>query len=114
MKIQHACDVPARSVDIDGAEDVKIRLLIHEQEGAPHFYMRQFTVAPGGYTARHSHAWEHEIYVLAGSGTAFTPEGEKPMTVGQCIYVAPGEEHQFRNTGSVPLEFLCLVPAHAS
>jgi oxalate decarboxylase/phosphoglucose isomerase-like protein (cupin superfamily) len=26
------------------------------------------------------------------------------------VYVKPDEVHQFRNTGSKPLKFLCLIP----
>ncbi len=110
MRIKVADDVPAEAVEMDGAEGVSIRLLIHEAEGAPTFHMRQFDVAPGGHTPRHAHAWEHEVYVLAGTGEAVTPEGAKPIAAGQCIYVAPGDDHQFRNTGDGKLKFLCLVP----
>jgi len=110
MKIRKADDVPAEPVRAEGAKDVEIRLLIHEAEGAPNFYMRQFTVAPGGQTPEHTHAWEHEVYVLAGEGTAVTPDGERPVAVGDCVYVAPGDNHQFRNTGAAEMKFLCLVP----
>jgi len=110
MIIRKADDVPAEAVEIPGAEGVQIRLLIHDAEGAPNFYMRQFTIAPGGNTPEHTHDWEHEVYVLAGTGTALTPDGDRPVSAGDCIYVAPGDRHQFRNTGAEVLTFLCLVP----
>lgn len=110
MKIKVADEVPARPVDIEGAEGVEIRLLVHKDEQAPNFFMRQFDVAPSGHTPLHSHAWEHECYILSGQGMVQTPEGEKPVKAGDCLFVAPGDEHQFRNTGSEPLKFLCLVP----
>lgn len=110
MKIKVAEDVPARDVDLEGAEGVQIRLLVHKDEAAPNFYMRQFDVAPAGHTPLHSHAWEHECYILAGEGTVETPEGEKPVKAGDCLYIAPEDRHQFRNTGNEPLKFLCLVP----
>ena len=110
MLIRPADDVPAETVTMDGAVDVQIRLLIHEAQGAPNFYMRQFNIAPGGQTPQHSHAWEHEVYILAGRGTAVTPEGEKPLAAGDCVYVAPNDNHQFRNTAAEELTFLCLVP----
>jgi mannose-6-phosphate isomerase-like protein (cupin superfamily) len=50
------------------------------------------------------------VYILRGRGTAVTPEGDRPIQTGDAIYVAPGDEHQFQNTGAEPLEFLCLVP----
>ncbi|HUT01200.1 MAG TPA: cupin domain-containing protein [Phycisphaerae bacterium] len=110
MEIKRADDVPAETVEMQGAEGVRIRLLIHEAQGAPSFFMRQFTVAPGGRTPEHTHAWEHEVYILAGRGTAVTPDGEKPFAAGDCVYVAPHDNHQFRNTGPDELKFLCLIP----
>ncbi len=110
MKIKIAEEVPAEAVDMDGAEGVKIRLLIHDAEQAPHFYMRQFIVAPGGCTPRHTHAWEHEVYVLSGAGTIVTAEGEIPLRPGHAVYVAPDDDHQFRNAGDEDLTFLCLIP----
>ena len=110
MKIKVAEEVPAQAVDVDGAEGVQIRLLIHEAEGAPNFHMRQFSVAPGGHTPRHTHPWEHEVYVLAGSGEVVSADGATPLSPGKCVYVAPDEVHQFRNTGDGELEFLCLIP----
>ena len=110
MLIRKADDVEARPVEMDGARDATIRLLIHEAEGAPNFYMRQFDIAPGGHTPRHTHDWEHETYVLAGSGTVVTPDGERPIAAGDCLLVAPDDDHQFRNTGDEVLKILCLVP----
>ena len=110
MKIRKADRVPAEPVTTEGAHGVHIRLLIARSEAAPNFYMRQFDVAPGGHTPRHSHHWEHEMYVLAGEGTAETPDGPRPVAAGDCVYVPPGEEHQFRNTGHRVLKLLCLVP----
>ena len=110
MKVKHAEQVPAEPVAIEGATGVRMRLLIHQAEGAPNFYMRQFLLAPGGCTPSHSHAWEHEVYVLSGAGEVVSPEGPTPVGPGDCLYVAPMELHQFRNTGQAELRFLCLVP----
>ena len=113
MTVKRADDVPARPVEIDGAVGVEIRLLIHEADDAPNFYMRQFDVAPGGCTPLHQHAWEHEVYVLAGAGVAVGPDGDCPVAAGDCVFVAGGDRHQFRNTGEATLKFLCLVPKTA-
>ncbi len=110
MKICKADDVASAPVKLEGARDVDIRLLIHEDDGAPNFYMRQFNVAPGGHTPRHTHDWEHEVYFLAGDGAIVTADGEKPVTTGDVAYIAPNELHRIRNTGQGELKFLCLVP----
>jgi quercetin dioxygenase-like cupin family protein len=110
MIVKKADDVPARPADMEGARDVSMALLIHDADGAPNFYMRQFTVAPGGHTPMHTHDWEHEVYVLAGSGQAVRGDEPNAIAAGDCVFVPPGEMHQFVNTAQVEMKFLCLVP----
>jgi len=113
MIIRKADDVAADPVEMAGAAGVKIRLLVQEADGARNFFMRQFTLDPGGHTPRHTHEWEHECYILAGEGVVMTPDGEKPVSAGDCLFVGPDDVHQFRNTGGGELKFLCLVPKSA-
>ena len=110
MKICKADGVASAPVEIEGARGVEIRLLIHEDDGAPNFYMRQFDVAPGGHTPSHTHDWEHEVYFLAGDGAIVTADGDQPVTAGDVAYIAPGELHRIKNTGPAELKFICLVP----
>ncbi len=91
-------------------QGVEKRVLIGAADRAPLFVMRHFTVAPGGYTPEHAHAWEHEVYVLAGRGRAHGQGGAQDVGPGDFIFVPPMDVHQFRNTGDVPLEFICVVP----
>jgi quercetin dioxygenase-like cupin family protein len=91
-----------------------VRWLIGERQGAPNFAMRQFEIAPGGHTPRHQHDYEHEIYVLEGSGAAVEGDRLHPLQAGDVVYVSPGDIHQFRNTGDVPLKMLCLIPNSAT
>jgi quercetin dioxygenase-like cupin family protein len=72
--------------------------------------MRQFEVAPGGNTPQHFHGYEHEVFILEGEGVVLDSRGEHRLSPGVAVYVAPDEIHQFRNTGSGPLKFLCLIP----
>jgi quercetin dioxygenase-like cupin family protein len=110
MKVVPYETVPAADVTMPGATGCKVRWLVDEQDGAPTFALRQFEVAPGGYTPRHSHPYEHEVFVLEGEGEILEADQPRPLRPGTVVYVAPDELHQFRNTGSAPLKFLCLVP----
>ena len=92
------------------AEGVKVRWLITEETGAPTFAMRQFTVEAGGSTPLHTHPWEHEAYILEGSGTVRGGEDVEELKAGDVVFVPPDELHQFRNTGDGELRFLCLIP----
>lgn len=110
MLVRRVEEVNQDKVEAEGAYKVKIRWLISESDGAPNFAMREFEIEPGGYTPYHSHYWEHEVYVVEGEGVVVSEEREIPFAVDMTIFVAGGEMHNFKNTGTETLRFLCLVP----
>lgn len=110
MKVNHYEHVDQAPVTMEGAAGCQVRWLVDQQGGAPNFAMRQFEVAPGGHTPKHSHPYEHEVFVLEGSGAVLEGNIEHPLRAGDFVFITPDEVHQFRNTGSVPLKFLCMVP----
>jgi quercetin dioxygenase-like cupin family protein len=114
MKVNHYEAVPAKPVDMEGARGCTVRWLLGQADGTPTFAMRQFEVAPGGYTPRHSHDYEHEVFVLAGEGVVFEGDRQHRLASGDVIFVQPNEVHQFRNTGAAPMKFLCLIPNSAT
>mgnify|MGYP001427320878 CR=1 FL=1 len=109
-KLKTAESVEAQPVAVEGAKDVRIRWLVHAPDGAKNFYLRQFELAPGGHTPRHQHAWEHEVYILAGGGSAVSGQGERPLAPGTALYVEPNEIHQFQ-AGPEGLKLLCIIPS---
>jgi quercetin dioxygenase-like cupin family protein len=114
MRINHYEQVESQVVTMEGAVGCQVRWLIGEQDGAPSFAMRQFEVAPGGHTPRHHHPYEHEVFVLEGGGAVFSGNAWHPLQAGDVVLVKPGEVHQFKNDGELPLKFLCLVPNSAT
>ena len=115
MKVDNAENVEGIDVQMEGASGVTLRWLIGKDDEAPNFYMRQFTLAPGGFTPRHTHSWEHEVYVVSGTGTVFMSEGERPIGEGDFVFVKGDELHQFANASDQgeDFKFLCLVPNSA-
>lgn len=109
-KAVHYTEIVERPVEMEGVKDVTIRWLISEEDDAPNFYMRMFTVQPGGYTPYHSHPYEHEVFVLEGEGIVVIDNKEHRMKGGYVIAVPPDVKHQFKNTGNGILRFLCLIP----
>ena len=105
-----ATDATYNEVKVEGATGCQMAELITSRDGAPTFAMRQFQVEPGGSTPFHAHAWEHEVYILAGSGYLRTVDGPRPFVEGAAILVPPEEQHAFVNSGDDPLRFLCLIP----
>jgi quercetin dioxygenase-like cupin family protein len=110
MKRIHHEEAASSPVVMEGASGCTVRWLVGKDDGAPNFAMREFAIAPGGHTPRHSHPYEHEIYVLEGEGVVVEGMSEHPLRAGDVVYVAPDDIHQFRNTGQAPMRFLCLVP----
>lgn len=110
MLIRNIDDVERAPVDMPGVKDASMAVMVGRADKAPNFAMRQFEVAPGGNTPRHSHDYEHEVFVISGSGTVFLDGAEQKIRAGDVIYVPAEEEHQFRVQGDVPLRFLCMVP----
>jgi len=109
----HKINVEAKEdamVKEEGAEGVKVKWLLDKTIGTPTFMMRHFTVEPGGYTPLHKHGWEHEVYVLEGEGSVRHEDQEHAIRAGDAILIPPNRLHQFRNTESACLKFLCMIP----
>jgi len=77
---------------------------------APRFSMRVFEVAIGGSTPLHTHDWEHEVFILSGRGKVRGPDGDRQLSADDAVFVPPGEEHCFTNTGDDVLRFICCIP----
>jgi quercetin dioxygenase-like cupin family protein len=113
-KVEKASNVAAKNVEIEGAANTTIRILVSKTDGADNFAMRMFEILPGGHTPLHSHPHEHEVFILDGEGI-FVCEGKEHRIASEYVVFAPGgAEHQFRNTDDSVLRFLCLVPAAAA
>ena len=111
MKITRLENCEKTPVSMEGASGASRQLPIGKVDGAPNFSIRVFTIEPGGHTPHHSHESEHLNYVLGGVGEAM--EGDIPRAIkqGDFILVKPNEIHQYRNVGSQPLVFMCMVPS---
>ena len=110
MLIRRADKIPGKPMEMDGVKGVQMRMMVGRADGAPTFAMRHFTVDPGGYTPRHSHDYEHEVYIVEGAAEV-EYDGEKHnVAAGDVLFVKPNVVHQFVNKGAQPLKFLCFVP----
>ncbi|MDP2172208.1 MAG: cupin domain-containing protein, partial [Candidatus Cloacimonadaceae bacterium] len=62
------------------------------------------------YTPYHQHDWEHELFVIDGTGALVTERGDTPFAANDVMYVDPNMLHSFKNTGNGVLKFLCIIP----
>ncbi len=108
--VTNAADVAAEKLDLGGAAGSSIKWLVGPEQGANNFSMRIVTVAPGGRTPDHAHDWEHQWYVLSGSGFAVDSEGGRHQVgPGSVVYVPEDENHNLQNTGNEALELICMI-----
>ena len=108
MKIEHYTQTAAKIAE--EAEGVSIRWVIDRDDGAPTFAMRVIDVEPGSNTPFHTHEWEHGVFVLSGQGVVRSQDGETPIEPETVVFVPPGEQHGFFNTGGEILRFICVIP----
>jgi quercetin dioxygenase-like cupin family protein len=110
MRKGHFLDVKEEAPPLPSAQST-IRWLISEKDGAPNFAMRVIEIKrKGEKIPLHAHNYEHETFVISGSGRAFTRNASENMKSGDFAYVPANEEHGFENTGDEPFRFICVIP----
>ena len=110
MKIKNKGEISPDIMDDGEVSGIKFYPMITAKDGAPNFAMRLFEIGPNGYTPKHTHEWEHEVFILEGSGITRDKNKEGAFKAGDVFFVPGMEWHQFVNTGKETLKFLCLIP----
>lgn len=111
MKVASYTETPGKEFNNDSVKGVTGRVVIGKSDEANNFCMRVFTVEPGGFTPRHSHEWEHEIFVHRGIGKVYQNGEWLEVTSGTVVFIPGHEEHQFMNGGGEDFVFICLIPS---
>jgi quercetin dioxygenase-like cupin family protein len=95
---------------VDAAAGLEKGVLIDEDDGAPHFAMRRFTLASGSTVPKHTNAVEHEQYVLEGEYVVGIDGEEYEVSAGDSLLIPAGVVHWYRNEGDERGAFICCVP----
>lgn len=104
MKHIHYLDAEPEEVTEAGAHGVKLRTVIGEKEGAPNFFMRVISFEANAASPNHSHPWEHEAFIISGSGIIEVEGKETNLKPGDVVFVPPNADHCFRT--AEPMEML--------
>ncbi len=104
MKHIHYLDEKPEQLTQNGAHGAVIRHLITEKDGASNFNLRHVSIETNGQTPDHSHPWEHEMFVVRGTGIAEVGENKEPLKPGDAVYVPPDTRHTIR--ASEPMEIV--------
>jgi quercetin dioxygenase-like cupin family protein len=71
--------------------------------------MRIFDLAAGATTPYHQHPWEHEVFIVRGSGVVKSEQGDRPFAAGDTVFIAGNEPHCFAAESAV--QFVCVIPS---
>jgi quercetin dioxygenase-like cupin family protein len=113
MKVMPYAEAKATEYNNEKVQGVAARVVIGKADGADNFCMRVFEIAVGGNTPCHTHDWEHEMFIHAGSGEVLGNGQWNPVRPGNVVFIPGKEEHQIRNVGDESLVVVCLVPSTA-
>ena len=103
-------ETPEKKMDTETVKGVTGRVAVGKADGATNFCMRVFEIEKDGYTPRHAHDWEHEIFIHEGKGQVFKAGEWIDVEKGSFLFIPGNEEHQFRNSGDAKFVFICLIP----
>jgi quercetin dioxygenase-like cupin family protein len=98
VKHIHYLDQEPEKIEADGAKGAVIRHIITEKDGAPTFNLRVVSLETGGQSPSHSHPWEHEFFVLRGTGIGTVDNEEVNLKQGDVLFVPPDVQHSMRAT----------------
>ncbi len=107
MSVKHSREIPFQAVK--AGRSTAFQVLISAEEG-PHFAMRRFVIAPGGYMPLHTNTVEHEQFVLRGQARIEIAGQIHEVGAGDVIFIPAGAPHRYQNVGKEDFEFLCLIP----
>jgi mannose-6-phosphate isomerase-like protein (cupin superfamily) len=67
------------------------------------------SIPPGGEVGQETHTHVEQIlYFQSGTGEAILDGKTTPVGPGDAVIVTPGTQHNFRNTGDVPLKITTI------
>ncbi|SIR57585.1 Cupin domain-containing protein [Haladaptatus litoreus] len=95
---------------VGAAEGMAKGVLIGDEQGAPNFAIRRFTLEPGAEVPEHTNEVEHEQYVLEGEYTVGIEGEEYEVSAGDSLLIPAGAVHWYRNESDESGAFLCAVP----
>ena len=85
------------------------RPILDAEQGTPTYTMLYRALTDGESSPMHSHAWEHQAYILEGSCTLSCDGVDYQVTEGDAVLVPPHAEHEWRSNG-IPVNWLVFNP----
>ncbi len=110
MYIKKRSEIDKIKLKADTIKNVEKQVLIGSEQGWNSHVMRMFTLGQEGFSPKHSHSWDHMVYIVKGEGVIFIDGVDYPVSWDSVAYIPGGKEHQFKQKGKDELVFMCIVP----
>ena len=110
MYVKKRSEIDKKYFNTETMKNVEKQVLIGGDQGWDSHVMRMFTLGKGGYSPKHTHPWDHMVYIVKGAGVLFIDGVEYPVSGDSVALVPGGKEHQFLQRGDEELIFMCIVP----
>jgi len=105
IRRHHECE------EFTARDNAILRELLHPDKAdlELRYSLAHATVPVGEVTLPHGLKTSEVYYIIRGEGVMTIDEEEEPVGPGAAIYIPPRSMQYIRNTGDVPLEFICIV-----
>ena len=110
MYVRKRSEIDKIKLEADTIKNVEKQVLIGGKQGWDSHVMRMFTLGQEGYSPKHSHPWDHMVYIVKGEGVIFIDGADYPVSGDSVAFIPGGKVHQFRQQGKDELIFMCIVP----
>jgi len=71
--------------------------LINLDDNPPTCTLSYSQIEPGKTSAHHIHEWEHEVYIIEGSGSLVCDGKSYPVKAGDALFIPPNVDHYTLN-----------------
>ena len=110
MYVKKRSEINKIKLEADTIKNVEKQVLIGCAQGWDNHVMRMFTLGQEGFSPKHSHSWDHMVYIVKGEGVIFIDGVNYPVSGDSVAFIPGGKEHQFKQKGKDELVFMCIVP----
>ena len=83
----------------DHFDGINAARLINLDDNPPTCTLSYSQIEPGKTSSHHIHEWEHEVYIIEGTGTLFCDGKEYPVKAGDAMFIPPNVDHYTLNNG---------------
>lgn len=97
--------------EFTAGDGTHLRELLHpDKQSVDLRYSLAHAIVPiGEVSTPHSLTTSEVYYILAGQGKMHIDGEQQTVEPGDAIYIPPNAKQCIRNTGKIPLAFICIV-----